>query len=88
MDNEEIWSEEFPWTPGWYWFYGILWYSPKFDDEQKDKYTPVEVIATGAMGEGRIYIAKGAFIYESDERKGLWAKAVMPIPPKGLQDHE
>lgn len=75
MDRK--WSKEFPNKAGWYWFFGKLWNVGKPD------YTPVEILSlkNSRGGKSAVGIAKGTFIYSSENHIGFWISAILPPMP-------
>jgi len=69
-----MWTKEWPTESGFYWFYGFLWSR----DGDKPELISIEVIqASNAI----IYVAKGSFIYKTENHVGFWNKADLPELP-------
>jgi hypothetical protein len=73
---QHIWTSEWPTEEGWYWAYGVWW-----DLSERLELEPVHVWVTKHTV---AYVAKGTFIYPSEEHKLLWQRIPKPELPEKI----
>lgn len=95
------WTNTWPTEPGWYWFHGwtsrLAMTTIKHEDEgrgllkctdlpTKARLLPVEVRMAGSgAGQHLVYIARGAFMYQSEGAFGWW-QPLAPPSTEGLPE--
>lgn len=74
-----MWTTEWPNEPGFYWFYGWLWYT-KYDKGREPKLYMIETRVDGSINGKKsiLYIGAGNFLYKAENHIGMFYPAVLP----------
>jgi hypothetical protein len=72
------WTEEWPTTPGWYWFWGQCFRSWKGDEWSPNLYS----VVVRRCSNGLAFVTNGHFMYQEEGAEGLWLLTVLPELPE------
>lgn len=77
------WLTEFPQSEGWYWFYGYRYGKYWGTGENRTLNKPeLMLVEVNKCANGFMYVANGAFMYNSEVEKPHFLEAVVPELPR------